>query len=91
MLVTLRGQQRINRDFCQDKKKTRLYSRNTLRPLKQRGGGGGGSCSLALEFSKEASIGEATVHETDESVLYYEELLEKWGTRTKICKKWKQI
>ena len=55
------------------------------------GGGGGGSCSLTLEFSKEASIGEATVHETDENVFYYEELLEKWETRTKICKKWKQI
>ena len=46
----------------------------------------GGSSLFTVEFSKQASIGEATVHKTDENVLYYEESLEKWETKTKICK-----
>ena len=46
----------------------------------------GGSSLFTVEFSKQASIDEATVHKTDENVLYYEESLEKWETKTKICK-----
>ena len=46
----------------------------------------GGRSPFTVEFSKQASIGEATVHKTDENVLYYEESLEKWETKTKICK-----
>ena len=43
----------------------------------------GGSSPFTVEFSKQASIGEAPVHKTDENVLYYEESLKEANTGKK--------